>query len=101
MNLKIYAQIIINSDALDIDKPFTYEIPEELKGDIKVGQWVKVPFGMKNSIIDGFILSIKEEEITGIRIKKIKTYLFYKRKLFMQIYRCNKTAYSTRCFKGC
>lgn len=72
MNLKIYAQIIINSDALDIDKPFTYEIPEELKGDIKVGQWVKVPFGMKNSIIDGFILSIKEEEITGIRIKKIK-----------------------------
>ena len=72
MNLKIYAQIIINSDALDIDKPFTYEIPEELKSDIKVGQWVKVPFGMKNSIIDGFILSIKEEEITGIRIKKIK-----------------------------
>lgn len=72
MNLKKYAEIIINSDALDIDKPFTYEIPEELKSEIKIGQWVKVPFGVRNSLVDGFILSIKEEEIKGIRIKKIK-----------------------------
>ncbi|MCR1951485.1 primosomal protein N' [Clostridium sp. DSM 100503] len=71
--MKIYAQIIINSDALDIDKPFTYEIPDDLKSDIRVGQWVKVPFGMKNSLVDGFILSIKEDEIKGIRIKKIKS----------------------------
>lgn len=73
MNLKKYAEIIINSDALDIDKPFTYEIPEELRHEIKIGQWVKVPFGVKNSLVDGFILSIKEEEIKGIRIKKIKS----------------------------
>lgn len=73
MNLKIYAEIIINSDALEIDKPFTYEVPEELKKDINMGQWVKVPFGAKNSIIDGFVLSIKEDEVAGIRIKKIKS----------------------------
>ena len=73
MNLKIYAEIVINSDALEIDKPFTYEVPEELIEDIKVGQWVKVPFGIKNSLVDGFILSIKEDEVSGIRIKKIKS----------------------------
>ena len=73
MNLKIYAEIVINSDALEIDKPFTYEVPEELKNSINMGQWVKVPFGARNSIVDGFILSIKEDEITGIRIKKIKS----------------------------
>ncbi len=73
MNLKVYAEIVINSDALDIDKPFTYEVPLELQNDVRVGQWVKVPFGVKNSINDGFILSIKSDEIVGIRIKKIKS----------------------------
>jgi primosomal protein N' (replication factor Y) (superfamily II helicase) len=73
MNLKIYAEVVINSDALEIDKPFTYEVPEELIKDINVGQWVKVPFGIKNSLVDGFILSIKEDEISGLRIKKIKS----------------------------
>ena len=73
INLKIYAEIVINSDALDIDKPFTYEIPEELQDDVRIGQWVKVPFGIKNSIVDGFILSVKEDEISKIKIKKIKS----------------------------
>ncbi|MDV4151223.1 primosomal protein N' [Clostridium sp. AL.422] len=72
MNLKTYAEIVINSDALEIDRPFTYEVPEELQKEIHMGQWVKIPFGAKNSIVDGFILSIKEDEIVGIRIKKIK-----------------------------
>ena len=71
--MKIYAEIVINSDALEIDKPFTYEVPEELMKDIKVGQWVKVPFGIKNSLVDGFILSIKKDKISGIKIKKIKS----------------------------
>lgn len=70
--MKIYAQIIINNDALDIDKPFTYEIPDDLKEDAKVGQWVRVPFGVRNSLVDGFILSIRKESIDNIKIKKIK-----------------------------
>ncbi len=70
--MKIYAEVVINSDALDIDKPFTYEVTEEIKKDIKIGQWVKVPFGIKNSIADGFVVSIIEEKIEGIKIKKIK-----------------------------
>lgn len=72
ISLRIYAQIIINKDALDIDKPFTYEVPDNLKELVKVGQWVKVPFGARNSLVDGFILSIGEENIYNIKIKKIK-----------------------------
>lgn len=71
--MKIYAEIIINSDALEIDKPFTYEIPENLLEEISVGQWVKVPFGIKNNIVDGFVLNLKEDNISGIKIKKIKS----------------------------
>lgn len=71
--MKIYAEIIINSDALEIDKPFTYEVPENLLEEISVGQWVKVPFGIKNNIVDGFVLNLKEDNISGVKIKKIKS----------------------------
>lgn len=72
--MKIYAEIIVNSDALDIDRPFTYEVSEELKGLIKVGQLVKVPFGIKNTSTYGFVLNVKnQDEPKGIRIKKVKS----------------------------
>lgn len=71
--MKSYAEIIINSDALEIDKAFTYKIPEDLKENIKIGQWVKVPFGIKNNLIDGFVLSLKENNIDGIKTKNIKS----------------------------
>lgn len=71
--MKLYADVIVNSDALDIDRPFTYEIPEEIIDDIKVGQWVKVPFGIKNKSIDGFILKIEGKNVSSMRIKKIKS----------------------------
>lgn len=75
--MKTYAEVIVNSDALDIDRPFTYEIGEELKEIIKVGQLVKVPFGVKNNPVDGFVIGIKEEEPTkGMRIKKLKSITF-------------------------
>lgn len=77
MNLKTYAEIIVNSDVLDIDKPFTYEITEELEKDIKEGQLVKVPFGIRNNPTDGFVLCLKhEDEIKGMRIKKVKKISF-------------------------
>ncbi|MBQ6820140.1 MAG: primosomal protein N' [Clostridium sp.] len=76
--MKVYAEVIINSDALDIDKPFTYEVPVELQKSIELGQWVKVPFGNKNASVDGFILSLKDDSITGMKIKKIKSIVIEK-----------------------
>ncbi|MGL5086553.1 MAG: primosomal protein N' [Clostridium sp.] len=75
--MKTYAEIIVNSDVLDIDKPFTYEVSEEFINDIREGQLVKVPFGARNNPIDGFVLRLKyEEDIKGMRIKKIKKISF-------------------------
>ena len=47
----------------ELKNTFNYEVPEELQNEIEMGQWVKVPFGAKNSTVDGFVLSIKEDEI--------------------------------------
>ena len=71
--MNLYAEIILNSEALEIDRPFTYKIPVELEEKIQVGQIVKVPFGMGNKTSEGFVLSIKEENEVNIsfRVKKI------------------------------
>ncbi|MEG1286535.1 MAG: primosomal protein N' [Clostridium sp.] len=75
--MKTYAEIIVNSDVLDIDKPFTYEVTEEFEDDIKQGQLVKVPFGVRNNPTDGFVLRLKyEDDIKGMRIKKVKKISF-------------------------
>lgn len=75
--MNLYAEIIVNSEALEIDRPFTYKVPEELKGDIRVGQIVKVPFGKGNKTSEGFVLTVKSEEEVDIkfRTKNISTIL--------------------------
>ena len=47
----MYAEIIINSEAMEVDKPFTYKVPYELEDKIKVGFRVQIPFGMRNKPI--------------------------------------------------
>ncbi|MFT8347843.1 primosomal protein N' [Clostridium saccharoperbutylacetonicum] len=54
----MYAEIIINSDALDIDKLFTYKIPYEFQERIDIGFRVKLPFGPRNKPIEGFVFSV-------------------------------------------
>ena len=73
--MNLYAEIILNSEALEIDRPFTYKIPVELEEKVQVGQIVKVPFGMGNKTSEGFVLSIKEENEVNIsfRVKKISS----------------------------
>jgi len=71
--LNLYAEIILNSEALEIDRPFTYKIPLEFQEKVQVGQIVKVPFGMGNKTSEGFVLAIKQEDEVDInfRVKKI------------------------------
>lgn len=75
--MNLYAEVILNSEALEIDRPFTYIVPIELQEKVKVGQIVKVPFGMGNKTSEGFILSLKSENEVDItfRVKKILTIL--------------------------
>ena len=67
---ELYAEVIINSDAIEIDRPFTYKVKEELLDIIEIGHRVKVPFGVKNKPTEAFVLGLKCEGIENV--KKIK-----------------------------
>lgn len=70
--LNLYAEIILNSEAIEIDRPFTYKVPLDMEEKAKVGQIVKVPFGVRSKPVEGFILDLKEEEIkVSFKIKNI------------------------------
>ena len=65
----MYAEIIINSDALEIDKPFTYKVPYELIANINVGFRVKVPFGQRSKPVEGFVYSLLQDDSINFNYK--------------------------------
>lgn len=70
--IDLYAEVIINSDAIEIDRPFTYKVKEEHNDIIQVGHRVKVPFGKGNRPVEGFVVGLKCEGVENIkRIKYI------------------------------
>ena len=71
-DINMYAEIIINSDALEVDRLFTYKVPEELQWIISAGHRVMVPFGMGNKKVEGFVYSLITDDIEiTYRIKNI------------------------------
>ena len=73
--MKLYAEVIINSEALEIDRPFTYKVPEEFNNEIKIGQLVKVHFGKGNKTSEGFILNLKNDDNIKFKTKNIAAIL--------------------------
>ena len=70
--MDMYAEIIINSDALEVDRLFTYKVPEELQYSISAGHRVMVPFGMGNKKIEGFVYTLITDDIEiKYRVKNI------------------------------
>lgn len=66
------AEVIINSNAKDLDKTFDYKVPEEMKDKIKIGNRVLVPFGRRKILEEGFIIGFKEESL--YETKEIKSF---------------------------
>ncbi|KZL94427.1 primosomal protein N' [Clostridium magnum] len=67
-----YVGIIVNNSSIQVDKIFTYKIAENLVNIIDIGFRVKVPFGMGNKKIDGFVVELYEEYEGNGRIKEIE-----------------------------
>ena len=63
------AEIIINSNAKDLNRTFDYEVPEELQKNVKIGSLVFVPFGNRKKLEEGYIVGFKER--TEYKTKKI------------------------------
>ena len=69
VNIK-YADIIIDIAAANLDRTFTYEIPEGL--DLLPGTPVWIPFGKSDKLQKGYVVGIKNTRPAGdFNIKKI------------------------------
>lgn len=68
-----YIGVIVDSEAVSLDRMFTYKISEDLKEHIKLGQIVKVPFGMGNKKVNAFVLKFIDQVEDNIRIKDISS----------------------------
>jgi primosomal protein N' (replication factor Y) len=70
MILSLFAGVIVNSDALKVDKLFTYEVPDKFGALIEKGHRVRVPFGKGNKTIEAFVMELFSEyqgEFTRIK----------------------------------
>lgn len=54
------AEVILNSNAKDLNKVFDYQIPQNLASKVKIGARVFVPFGNRKTPEEGFVVNIKE-----------------------------------------
>jgi primosomal protein N' (replication factor Y) len=66
-----YAGIVVNNISIQVDRIFTYAIPKELQETVEVGFRVKIPFGMGNKQLDGFVLELFNEFESKSNIKEI------------------------------
>ncbi len=55
------AEVVLRESVWNTNKPYDYLIPEELTGKVRVGQYVRVPFGNGNRPCVSLVLRIKEQ----------------------------------------
>ncbi|MBR4580297.1 MAG: primosomal protein N' [Lachnospiraceae bacterium] len=70
----MFADVIVDISHKNIDRPFCYRIPEDLKDLIQIGDTVRIPFGKGNSERCGYVVGISDfpsDEISEDRIKEI------------------------------
>ena len=68
----MYAEVIIDIKNQEVDRTFTYRIPEHLLGMIRIGCAVTVPFGRGSNLRTGYVMGLKaHSELPDERLKEI------------------------------
>lgn len=68
----IFADVIIDISVKSLDRPFQYIVPPEMEEEIEIGSLVKIPFGMGNRIMKGYVIGLSGEALFDIsRMKSI------------------------------
>lgn len=68
-----YARIVIDLPHPSLDKPFDYIVPSELEDKVFAGVRVKIPFGIKNKMTDGYCLSVSDTtDCPLLKLKRIE-----------------------------
>lgn len=72
-----FAQVIVDLSIEKLDRPFTYEIPEQLQEKVTIGTQVEIPFGKGNRTLKGFVIGLSDESGLGpeILLKPISSVL--------------------------
>ena len=63
------AEIILNSNAKQLNRVFDYKIPEDLVSKVKIGSRVLVPFANRKVLEEGFVVNIKD--VSSYKVKDI------------------------------
>lgn len=63
------AEVIISSNAKDLNRIFDYNVPAKFVGTIHIGSKVLVPFGTMKRAQEGFVIGIKEK--SEYKVKEI------------------------------
>lgn len=66
-----YAQVIVDVPAMQTNRPYTYELPQELQDQAQVGMRVIVPFGKGERQIQGFIVGLTDKYKLAIAPKQV------------------------------
>lgn len=68
----LYANCCVDITLEELDRPFQYRIPDELRDKVKVGVMVKAPFGRGNRTISAYVMEISDKpSIDKSRIKDL------------------------------
>ncbi len=65
----MYASVLIEYGAKAVDQTFTYLIPSKLRGKLRRGMKVKIPF--RNTLISGFVIDIVDKVDVSYELKEI------------------------------
>ena len=67
---ELYAQVVADITSEHLDRTFTYRIPETMKGQVRPGCVVQIPFGKGNRLIRGYVTEITP--VTQVPAEKLK-----------------------------
>ena len=56
----MFASVLINSNARELNRVFDYVVPEEMSGVVSVGSRVFVPFGRGSGLTEGYVIGFKD-----------------------------------------
>ncbi len=69
-----YANIIVNISHENLDRTFQYVIPDSLQGCVGVGDYVTIPFGKSDKLINGYVLELTDRaEYDPSKLKEIES----------------------------
>lgn len=91
----MFAEIILNAVAKQLNKTFDYHVPKELEAKIKLGDRVLIPFGNSKKLKEGFVVNLKKnsefatKDIVSIQKDGLNEESIKLASLMSQMYFCN------------